>query len=300
MTVVAAVLAQLIHVLLMLAAAPTLTGVQLRIEAAFNGETGAPILQPWRDLRRLNRKNAPRIESASVVHDYAPVFCFAAIAAAMCLVPSFTLGMAFSPLADVLTLIALLALARAARALTRMDHGTAPGGIEAARFMRLGLFSDTALLLGIFALAALAGTTNLDTLVGLQREGLLQPAAASALAATALAAVAVSITPDQRVLAGASEPVERLTAALETLFWLNLIAALFLPVGIGQPGGDVIGWIVGLACWVIKVTVLAVALACCRRVMGSERPRATTELLAFSGLLALLAAVFAIFGTGTA
>jgi formate hydrogenlyase subunit 4 len=293
MTLLAAMLAQVVHVVLVLLAAPTLVGAQDRMEAWLAGRHGAPLLQPWRDLVRLARKRAVAVESTSAVSRHAPTVCFAAIGGAAFIVPSFTRGMAFAPLSDLLALAGLVAAARTARALAALDAGTAAGGIAAERSTRLALVAEPALLLSMFALAALAGTSNLDLLVALQREGLLQPAAATALAAAALVAVglAQSLRPDGP---------RSLTDCLETLFWLDLIGCLFLPIGLAEADGGAAAWLLGLATWVVKLTVLAAALAGCRRLMGSERPRAATDLLAIAGLLALVAAVFAMSGPGPA
>ena len=54
-----------------------------------------------------------------------------------------------------------------------MDVGTAFGGIGASREMTFVTFAEPALLLVIFTLALLAGTTNLDPIATLLREGAL-------------------------------------------------------------------------------------------------------------------------------
>lgn len=302
MNVVAAILTQLLHVALMLAIAPVLAGFLARTEAAFGRRKGPPVLQPWRDLKRLLRKQPVRVESASVVSRHGALLGVAAVTAAVCLVPSFTLGMAFAPLADLIAIVGLLGIMRVTSALMLLDPGSAPAGVAAARSMRLALFGDTALLLGVFTLSALAGTTNLDALAGLQREGLLQPAAASALAATALVAVVIvcSLAREQAEPTGDAPVLALFMAALETLFWLNLISSLFLPIGMAEAEAGPLAWAIGVIAWLLKLAVLTVGLAACRFLIGSQRPRAATELLALAGLLALVAAVFAISGTGAA
>lgn len=301
MNLLSAVLTQLLHIALMLAVAPALAGILGKTEAAFGGRKGPPVLQPWRDLRRLLRKQQVRVESATIVSRHGALLGFAAVTAAVCLVPSFTLGMAFAPLSDLLPIVGLLTVMRATRALMLLDTGTAPGGVAAARTMRLALFGDTALLLGVFTLSALAGTTNLDVLASLQREGLLQPAAASALAAAALVAIVVvrSLAQERAEPIGDTPMLEPLTASLETLFWLDLIGSLFLPIGMAEAEAGPLAWGIGLVAWLLKLAVLTVGLAACRWLMGSQRPRAATELLALAGLLALVAAVFAISSTGS-
>src|SRR5262249_58534280 len=63
---------QLLHLLLMLAAAPALTGLVRKVKALLLGRRGPPVLQPYRDLWRLLRKEAIVAESASVLFRVAP------------------------------------------------------------------------------------------------------------------------------------------------------------------------------------------------------------------------------------
>ena len=135
------------------AAAPTLIGVHRWMQARLAGRVGPPLLQPWRDLIRLLRKQTVLAEGASGVTVDAPVVCAAATAVAACLVPSFALGMIFAPFADLLVIAGLLALARSSLALAAMDAGAAMGGMAASRTLLLGCLAEPALLLVLFVLA---------------------------------------------------------------------------------------------------------------------------------------------------
>jgi formate hydrogenlyase subunit 4 len=48
----------LLHLLLLLVFAPLLQGVIVKTKALFAGRVGAPLLQPYRDLARLFRKDS--------------------------------------------------------------------------------------------------------------------------------------------------------------------------------------------------------------------------------------------------
>ena len=125
MTLILSLLAQILHIGLMIAAAPTMAGMMDWLDARLSGRTGPPILLPWRDLVRLSRKTPMTLESVSVVSRLAPAFGLGATVSAAALVPSFTLGMALSPLADVLVIVSLLAVARIAAGLAALDSGAA-------------------------------------------------------------------------------------------------------------------------------------------------------------------------------
>ena len=123
------------------------------MQARLAGRAGPSLLQPWRDLIRLLRKQAVLAESASGVTEIAPCCAERRSPCRACLVPSFTLGMALAPFADLLAIAGLLAVARCSMALSAMDAGTAPGGMAASRTMLLGCLAEPALLLVLFVLA---------------------------------------------------------------------------------------------------------------------------------------------------
>ena len=126
-----AIIAQALHVALMLAAAPLLVGVVRWLKARMLGRRGASPLQPLRDLDKLLRKRPVLAENASIVSEAAPYAGFAACLVAIALVPSFAQGMAFEPLSDLVLLAGLLGVARIALALAGMDVGTGMAGMQA-------------------------------------------------------------------------------------------------------------------------------------------------------------------------
>ena len=171
MSALAGIATLCVHVSLMLAAAPVLTGFLRWLEARLLGRAGPSPLQPWRDLVRLARKQPVVALEASWLFRAAPATGFAATLAAAALVPGFALGMASGPLADLIVIAGLLALARSALALAALDVGTAFGGIGASRAVTFAAFAEPAMLMVVFTLALIAGTTNLDAMAEALREG---------------------------------------------------------------------------------------------------------------------------------
>lgn len=300
MSLLLPVLAQLLHIALMLALAPLVTGWLDWLAAVLAGQPGPMPWQPWRELLRLARKQVTLAESASPLSRAAPVACLAATALAAAIVPSFTLGMIFAPLADLLVLAGLLLSARLALALGALDGGTALPGVAAERTTALACLAEPALFLVILGLGVLGGTTNLDLLIGLQLQGMLQPVAAAALAAAGLAAVALA-EPDPAPLtaefSGADLAMLQMAEALRRLVWLDLIGGLFLPVGMAEPGAGVLAWIIGLLAWAAKLAVLTAGLAALRSTIGYLRPRRVPQLLGIAAVLGFLAALLALVGT---
>ncbi|HEY1932153.1 MAG TPA: NADH-quinone oxidoreductase subunit H [Acetobacteraceae bacterium] len=295
MTALLALLAELLHCALMLAAAPTLLGLLRWTEARLARRRGPHPLQPWRDLARLLRKHATLAENASPMFLAVPIASLAATAVTVLLVPSFTLGMAFGRFSDLLVLGGLLALPRMLRSLAALDAGTGSGGATAARAMSLTVLAEPAMFLVILTLGMLSGTTNLDLLISVQHGGMLQPGGASALLAAALVAIGLGTSEPLDGLAeygGVDLAALTLAEGFRLLVWLDLIGAVFLPLGMSPAYAGPVGWSVGVLAWAVRVAVLTGMLSVFRHVGGHIRR--VPLLLAAASLLGLLATALAI------
>ena len=69
---IGAAILQLFQFVLVLVLAPGLTGLVRKAKARLQGRRGPPLLQPYRDLLRLLRKEAVIAENASWVFRFAP------------------------------------------------------------------------------------------------------------------------------------------------------------------------------------------------------------------------------------
>src|SRR5271154_6663932 len=121
--------AQGTQMLLVLLLAPLLTGFVRKMKARLLRRQGPPLIQPYRDLIRLMRKEVVLAPSASWLFRIIPYLIFAATWVAASLVPTFRVGLLFSWSADLIAIIALLGSARFFQALAGLDVGTSFGGI---------------------------------------------------------------------------------------------------------------------------------------------------------------------------
>jgi len=80
---------QFFQFLLVLLLAPGLTGLVRKAKARLLGRRGPSLLQPYRDLLRLLRKEAVIAENASWVFRFAPYLTFTSLWLAAALIPSF-------------------------------------------------------------------------------------------------------------------------------------------------------------------------------------------------------------------
>jgi formate hydrogenlyase subunit 4 len=305
MTVILSLLAQLLHIGLMIVAAPTVAGALDWLDARLSGRTGPPILLPWRDLVRLSRKTPMTIENVSVISRLAPTFGLGATLSAAALVPSFALGMALAPLADVLVIVSLLTLARVGAGLAALDSGAALPGLAAQNASARAVLAEAALMLAVVTLALIGGSFNLDLIIGQQREGLLLPAAASAVALTAMLALVfaeASVTPSEpdQMFGGSDLAISRLTSWLRRLVWIDLIGGLFVPVGMAAADNGPPAWLIGLAFWVIKLAAFILGLSAIQTMLGRIPRHSLHDLIGVAALLALLAIIMVLASAGTA
>ena len=316
MSVLAGILTQVIHLALVLAAAPLVVGVVRWLKARMMGRTGAHPLQPWRDLLKLLRKRPVLADTASWISRGAPYVAAGAAVAAIALVPSFARGMAFAPLADLVLIAGLLALGRIALALAGLDVGTAFGGLGAAREMSFAALAEPALIVCALCFAILAGTTSLDQVAATFQEGTVGLRVSLALAVIGLCAVA--ITENARIpvdnpathleltmvheamileASGRHLALWEAASAIRLTLWLALIVAVFLPFGTAPPGFAPLGWLVGLGAWVVKMGGLCLLLAAFESAIAKMRVFRVPEFLGAALLLGLLGAILLFVST---
>jgi formate hydrogenlyase subunit 4 len=304
-TIVLSLLAQVLHVGLMLVAAPTAAGAMDWVGARLVGRTGPPLLLPWRDLVRLSRKTPLLVEAASAASRLGPAVGLAATLSAAALVPSFALGMALSPLADILVIVSLLSAARVAFALAALDSGAALPGLAQQNASALAVLAEPARMLAVATLALMSGSFNLDLIIAQQREGVLLPATASAMVLTALLALtladsAASDHGADQTFGGTSLAMIRTAGWLRRLIWIDLLGALFLPVGLTNAENGPLAWLIGLACWAIKLAACILAASGIRSAIGGMPRHSLPNLIGVAALLALLAVIMVLASAGTA
>ncbi|MBE9604846.1 NADH-quinone oxidoreductase subunit H [Acetobacteraceae bacterium H6797] len=318
MTPLAGLLTQLLHLALMLLAAPLLVGLIRKVKARLLGRQGADILQPWRDILKLLKKRPLLAENASAISQGGPYLALTATLAAIALVPSFAHGMIFAPAGDLLVIGGLLAMARVMIALVGHDVGTGFGGLGAGREMSFAALAEPALLLSTMAFAILTGSANPDAISGALQEGSFGLRVTLGLALLSMLAVAIAENARMPVdnpsthleltmvheamlleSSGRHLALWEMQAALKLLLWLTLIGTLFFPYLMAPAGIAPVGWVIGILGWSVKTALLAFALAVMETGMAKMRVFRVPEFLGAAVLLALLGAIFLFVSTGT-
>ena len=251
MAVILDLAVQGVQMLLVLLLAPLLTGLVRKVKARLMRRRGPPLIQPYLDLVRLMRKEVVLAESASWLFRVIPYLVFAATWVAASLVPTFRAGLLFSWSADLIAIIALLGSARFFLALAGMDVGTSFGGIGSSREVMIASLAEPAMIMVVFTLALIAGSTQLSTIAGalLYSEVGLRVSLGLALFALVMVAIAenaripvdnpathleLTMVHEAMVLeySGRHLAVIDLAAELKLLLYVSLIACIFAPWGI--------------------------------------------------------------------
>ena len=120
------------------------------------------MLQPYRDLRKLWRKEPVVAHPASWIFKATPYIVLSTTVLTAAIIPLIAVNLPTAKIADVVVLIGFFALGRFFLALAGMDIGTAFGGMGSSREMMVSSLAEPAMLMAVFTLAMSASTTNLS------------------------------------------------------------------------------------------------------------------------------------------
>ncbi|TPJ82284.1 NADH-quinone oxidoreductase subunit H [Mesorhizobium sp. B2-6-2] len=296
--------AQMFSVLLL---APLLIGFVRKVKARLVRRQGPSVIQPYRDLARLMRKEVVLADNASWLFRVTPYLIFAATWVAAALVPTFASGLQFSWAADLIVIVALLGSARFFQALAGMDVGTSFGGIGASREVMIASLAEPAMLLIVFSLALVAGATQLSTVAAFM--GSPEVGLRVSLGMSLIALVMVAIAENARIpvdnpathleltmvheamileYSGRHLAMIELASFLKLLLYMSLIACVFLPWGLASAGAGPQSLAIGAAAYLGKLAVLAILLAVFETAVAKMRVFRVPDFLGAALMLALL------------
>lgn len=166
--------------------APLLTGVVRRTRSFVAGRRGPPLLQAYRDLRKLAYKSAVYSRTTTPVFRAGPVLGLACVGGALALAPAGPLPALVAFPGDFVLLVYLLATARFASVLAALDTGSSFEGMGASREVGFAALAEPALLIVLAALAQSAGAWSLEPILGATSQAALGSFALVALVGVTL------------------------------------------------------------------------------------------------------------------
>lgn len=296
------------EMLLVLLLAPLLTGFVRKVKARLLRRQGPPLLQPYRDLARLLRKEVVLAHNASWLFRVIPYIVVAGTWVAASLIPTFRGGLMFSWSADLIAIIALLGSARFFLALAGLDVGTSFGGIGSSREVMIASLAEPAMLMIVFTLALIAGSTQLSTMAAFMGSPEVGLRVSLGLGLISLIMVAISenaripvdnpathleltMVHEAMVLeySGRHLALIELSAFLKLLLYVSLIGCLFAPWGTASPDAAPRELLIGATAYIGKLTVGGLLLAVFETSIAKMRVFRVPEFLGAALMLALLA-----------
>ncbi|WP_132568870.1 respiratory chain complex I subunit 1 family protein [Rhizobium sullae] len=308
MVVISALLAQAFQMALVVLLAPLLSGFIRKLKARLLRRQGASLIQPYRDLLRLLRKDVVLAENASWLFRVAPYLIFAVTWVAAAIIPTFATGLIFSWTADLIAIIALLGSARFFLALAGMDTGTSFGGLGSSREVMIATLAEPSMMLVIFTLALVAGSTQLSTIAAFMTspEVGLRVSLGIALIALIMVAIAenaripvdnpathleLTMVHEAMVLeySGRHLAMIELAASLKLLLYISLIACIFVPWKLAALAAGPAAYAVGMFAYLAKLAVGGALLALFETATAKMRIFRVPEFLGAALMLGLLA-----------
>jgi len=300
------VLLQAIQAVLAVAVAPLVLGWLNQCRAWLQNRRAPSVLQPYRLLRKLLRKEIVVAVNASWLFRLAPYVVFACMVLAASIVPLIATDLPFARAADVIALVGLFALARVFMALAAMDVGTAFGSLGSRREMLIAALAEPALLMVFLTPALISQSTALGTIVGHFASGALH--LYPSLAFAAIAFVMVLLAENARIPVDNPATHLELTMvheamileysgrhlalmdwahALKLTVYMAIGIALFLPWGMMHPE-HWLGLPLALTALAAKLALAGAGLALLETLAAKMRIFKVPEFLGMAFMLAVL------------
>lgn len=296
----------ILETLLFIGAAPLLAGWIKRIKCRLQNRRAPSLFQPYRDLRKLYRKQPIVPHPASWIFRAAPYIVFASTVLAAAFVPLVAVNLPTARIADVIVLVGFFALGRTFQVLAGMDIGTAFGGMGSSREMTIASLAEPAMLMAVFTLAMSAHTTNLSQAMNyvLDTGLVLRPSFVFALGGLMLVAIAetgripvdnpathleLTMIHEAMILeySGRWLALIEWASQIKLMLYGVLIANIFFPWGIATDFSlEALG--MGLLFITLKLAVLAIMLALSEALFAKMRIFRVQEYLSFAYLLSVL------------
>jgi formate hydrogenlyase subunit 4 len=304
------ILIELIQMIIIALGAPLLVGLVRKLKARLQGRRGARLTQPYADLRKLLRKEAVVSSNTSWIFRFTPYLLVTTMLLSALLVPVLTTRTPMGFTGNIVVLMYLFLLGTFFLALAGLDAGSAFGGMGSSREMAVAALAEPTVMIAIFAIALRVGSTSLNEIV--QRGAadsllLLNPGHLLAFIAFFIVALAetgrlpidnpathleLTMIHEAMILeySGRYLALVEWAAGMKLLLFLTLLANLFFPWGVALTV-TAPAMILAAGAVVVKISILAVTIACLETAIAKLRLFRVPALLSGSFAMALLAVI---------
>ncbi|HNX47614.1 MAG TPA: NADH-quinone oxidoreductase subunit H [Methanomassiliicoccales archaeon] len=300
-------LLNLAEVLFILLSSPLLAGVIRKVKSWMQCRQGPSVLQPYRDIWKLLHKSTVVSKEASWLFLIIPYVCLGAMVCLAMMVPVFTTGPS-GGVGDMVAVIYILGLFRFMMVLGGLEGGSSFGGMGSSRELMISAIVEPTLLLSIFSVAAISGTTDLSAISAhFAGQGLsgISPTLFLASAAIFISLMAensrvpfdnpathleLTMVHEGMLLeySGRELALMDMASYVRLTMFMVILSNVFFPWGIalGMEAGELA---LGVGSIALKLLVLAISVALVESVMAKMRLFRLPNLLTISFTLSLLA-----------
>ncbi|MBE7210490.1 MAG: hypothetical protein INR65_05680 [Gluconacetobacter diazotrophicus] len=248
------------------------------------GAAGTAVVAAWDELRGLAARPFERPEHGSPLFAQLPAWSLGLSLALLILLPGPAAMPGLSDVADLPTLLALLALGTLPTLIGAMEEGRAAPSLRAIGATVRMAAAAPAIVLALLAVYGSVGTLGLGRPAVAPFDGGAGPLFGGALAAALLAA---SGSEPDGVWTGRDLVLCRYAGMVRALAAVELVEAVALPGWLARPGWTGEAWLSAVACWPLRLVAGMVLLGLAQqagRRFGSRR-----WLLGLSCVLSLAA-----------
>lgn len=154
----------LLQALVILAVAPFFSGFSRVMRAKMHNRRGPSIFQNYRDILKLMKRQEVVSEQAGWVFRATPYITMISMLLIAAIIPIFTSRSPFEWVGDLILVVYLYALSRFFFSISGLDTGSTFGGMGGRRELLIAVLIEPVMLLVLFVMALLAGSTNLGVI----------------------------------------------------------------------------------------------------------------------------------------
>lgn len=291
--------------------APIVSGFSRVLRAKIHTRTGPGLLQDYRDIFKLLKRQEVVPEGAGLIFRAMPYVLMATLLLVAMALPALTLASPLPGVGNLFTFVYLLALVRFFFSLSGVDSGSTFAGLGASRETTMGALMEPVILLALFVAALIAGSTNLGAISAAFGAPAGGSVAAELIVSAAVAfAVFVEMGKLPYDMAEAEQELQEgpLTeysgpglALLKWSVWLKQIVMATLLVGVFLPYGataapTAASLVVAALVFVVKLAIVFVVVALIENSAARNRFFNTSRATWAGFGIATLALVFYLVG----
>ncbi|HKM14175.1 MAG TPA: NADH-quinone oxidoreductase subunit H [Candidatus Methanomethylophilaceae archaeon] len=299
-----------IQAVVLILISPLVAGIIRKIKALMQNKVGASVFQPYRDLRKLMKKESVVSKNSSFLFRIIPLICITSMILLAAMTP-FVYTKVIAPYSDVIAMVYIFTMFRFAMVLGGLEGGSTFGGMGSSREVMMSVLVEPALLISIMTLAAMTGVGFDITDISMSIIGLGALAISPALLLAGTSFVVTMVAENTRVpfdnpethleltmvhkgmlieYSGKGLALMEMASMLRLTIFMALLGTLFFPWGTAMtlsPSSLIIA-VVAIS---IKMLVIAFGIALLESTIAKLRVFRMPNMLTVSFALSLMAMI---------